>query len=84
MDTYSKSDIFQILTDRLQYVFPDLHLQVHPDELILISDKERVFISIDTDLSPIVQSDNYDSQLLDTVLQEVNYIYNNFIHEITT
>ena len=84
MDTYTKSDIFQILTDRLQYVFPDLHLQVHTDELILISDKERVFISVDKDLSPIVQSDNHDSPLLDTVLQEVLYIYNNFIHEITT
>lgn len=82
MDTYTKSDIFKILTDRLQYVFPDLHLQVHSDELILISEQERVFISIHNDLSPIVQSDNHDSLLLDTVLQEVTYIYNNFIHEV--
>ena len=82
MESYSKSDIFQLLTDRLQYTFPALHLQVHDDEIILLSDSERVYISLDTDNSPIVASDNYHSSLLNTVIDEVRYIYNNFIHEV--
>ena len=82
MESYSKSDIFHLLIDRLQYTFPALHLQVHDDELILLSDSERVYISLDKDKTPIVASDHHHSYIVNAVMDEVRYTYNNFINEI--